>query len=453
MSQMSTDKLRNKLKKLHALMGSDNAAEREAAWLKISELLAKHKKSWNDLLALVSAGSGQGGQGGQDDPDDEHSDAAAAGDRRPASLDLIRHILQRHLHLTEHQVVAMTLWIAHTFVYSRFSITPRLALVSPVRGCGKTTALNIVKALAFKTHKVDGIRGPTLFRLIGSEHPCMLLDEGDNLDLPKNPTLRAVINSGHHCDGTIPRCLGNQVVSFSTFAPLAVAAIGKPPHPLPLPILHRCIAIPMERTPMTSEKLARFDPKAIPRQKQDCDTVYRETFEWARQCPLNLDPPMPEELRNRAADNWRALLSIADACSPAWGKAAREAAVALSKDSDEDLSVLLLTDIRDIFDRHPTVDRMSSAVIVAELVELADGRWSEWRGLRNDQIPRKLSQGGLALMLAPFGIRPKTIWPPHRGATDKSEKGYRREQFELAWASYCDGTPAQRRNIRHLCDA
>jgi hypothetical protein len=45
---------------------------------------------------------------------------------------------------------------------------------------------------------------------------------------------------------------------------------------------------------------------------------------WARQCRLNLDPPMPEELRNRAADNWRPLLSIADACSPAWGKSARE---------------------------------------------------------------------------------------------------------------------------------
>jgi hypothetical protein len=385
MSQMSADKLRDKVKKLHAQMGSDNAAVRESAWLKISEILAKHKKTWNDLPELLSAGNTQGGQ---DDPGDEHGDAAAAGDRRPAPLDLIRHILQRHLHLTEHQVVAITLWITHTFVYSRFSITPRLALLSPVRGCGKTTVLNITKALAFKTRKVDGITAAVLFRLIESERPCMLLDEVDNLDLLNNPTLRAVITSGHLCDGTILRCLDNQVASFSTFAPLALAAIGKPPHPLPLPILHRSVAIPMERAPITGEKLTRFDPKAIPRQKQDCDTVYRETFEWARQCPLNLDPPMPEELRNRAADNWRPLLSVADACSPAWGKAAREAAVALSKDSDEDLGVLLLADIRDIFDRHSTVDRLSSAVIVAELVELADGLWSEWRGLRNDQMPR-----------------------------------------------------------------
>lgn len=112
----------------------------------------------------------------------------------------------------------------------------------------------------------------------------------------------------------------------------------------------------------------------------------------------------------------------------------------MSKDLDEDLSVRLLADVRVIFDRRPTVDRLPSAAIVAELVDLADGRWSEWRGLQDDRMPRRLTQVGLALMLAPFGIRPKTIWPPRRGATDKIEKGYRREQFEAAWASYCDGT-------------
>ena len=45
----------------------------------------------------------------------------------------------RHLSLTEHQLVAVTLWIAHTFVFSRFSITPRLVFESPVRGRVPTT--------------------------------------------------------------------------------------------------------------------------------------------------------------------------------------------------------------------------------------------------------------------------------------------------------------------------
>ena len=159
---------------------------------------------------------------------------------------------------------------------------------------------------------------------------------------------------------------------------------------------------------------------------------------------------MPNGLRNRPADNWRVLLSIADACSPAWGELAREAAVALSKGQDEDFGVMLLSDIRDIFDRRPTVDRLASAVIVADLNEIPDGLWSEWRGPRDDQTPRQLSPGEMARLLAPFGIRPKTVWPPRRGTRDRSVKGYHRKQFEAIWAAYCDGTPAQHGNVRYL---
>ena len=233
------------------------------------------------------------------------------GKTHPAPLDLICRVLERHLHLTGAQLIALTLWIVHTFKYHRFSVTPRLALVSPVRGCGKTTVLNLIKALAFNTRKIDHITPAVLFqRSIQSTHACYV--KVDNQDLPVNATLRSVINSGHHCDGEVTRCLDGQVTAFATFAPLALAAIGK----LPFPILHRSIVIHMERAP--SVELTRFDPKAIPRQKIDCETVYRETFEWARQCQPNLDPPVPKKLRNRAADNRRVLCAIADACSPEW---------------------------------------------------------------------------------------------------------------------------------------
>jgi hypothetical protein len=250
-----------KLKKLHALLGSDNSAEREAARAKLVELLAKHKKSWNDVPGLLSAAEIP------QQEDDEPSGDTIASDR-PAPLDLIRHILQRHLHLTENQFTALTLWIAHTFLYFGFSVTPRLAIVSPVRGCGKSTVLSLVKALTFKAHKVDSTTAAVLFRLIDREHACVLLDEVDNQDLPVNSTLRAVLNSGHHCDGKVTRYLDRQVTNFSTFAPLALAAIGT----LPFPILHRSVVIRVERAP--NVKLARFDPKTIPKQQQDCDTVY-----------------------------------------------------------------------------------------------------------------------------------------------------------------------------------
>jgi hypothetical protein len=230
---------------------------------------------------------------------------------------------------------------------------------------------------------------------------------------------------------------------------LALAVIGL----LPMPVLQRSIVLHMERCPATV-KLERFDPKTNLVQQQNCDIVYREVFDWSRHCTLNPDPQMPPQLRNRVGDNWRVLISIADACNPAWGKAAREAAVELSKGQDEDLAVLLLTDIREIFDRHPTTDRLASKRIITELIELPNGLWSEWRGPRNEQMPRALTQGGLAQMLSIFrpSIRSKTIWPPRRGTAGKSAKGYFRKDFEAAWAAYCaeDGTPAQPNNIRYL---
>ena len=182
----------------------------------------------------------------------------------------------------------------------------------------------------------------------------------------------------------------------------------------------------------------RFDELNV-EQNVEFRRVYRAIFHWARQCELNPNPPMPHELRNRVADNWRCSLSIADACGPEWGKRSCEAAIAISKsDSEEDMGVMLLRDIRDVFDRRPTVDRLTSEVIVADLKELPDGIWDE------------LSKNKLARLLKPFGIRPGTIWRPGRETNDKSAKGYLRSQFEAPWQAYCDSAPSQRGNVRYL---
>jgi hypothetical protein len=67
--------------------------------------------------------------------------------------------------------------------------------------------LNLIAALAFNAKKVDHTTPAVLFRVIDGEHPCILLDEADNADLPTTAALRAVVNSGHHCDGKVSRYL------------------------------------------------------------------------------------------------------------------------------------------------------------------------------------------------------------------------------------------------------
>jgi hypothetical protein len=65
-ARSAAEKLREKLKRLFALMGSANANERETARVKLDELLAKHKKNCNDLTELLTT---ENAHGWQDDPD------------------------------------------------------------------------------------------------------------------------------------------------------------------------------------------------------------------------------------------------------------------------------------------------------------------------------------------------------------------------------------------------
>jgi hypothetical protein len=132
---------------------------------------------------------------------------------------------------------------------------------------------------------------------------------------------------------------------------------------------------------------------------------------------------------------------------------AREAALAMSRDHhDKDAAVELLINLRWIFDERG-VDRLASAEII-RVLNAIDGQWSEWRGIHGDQQPRQLSQHELSRMLRPFGIIPRSIWPPGPRADTKSGKGYYKHQFVNAWRSYGvddeTGTSAQPREIRRL---
>lgn len=166
----------------------------------------------------------------------------------------------------------------------------------------------------------------------------------------------------------------------------------------------------------------------------------------------NLNPALPKDLKNRIADNWRPLISIADCFGPVWGKLARETAMTFAHaHHDEDAGVILLSDIRSIFNR-TAADRMTSVDLITALLDIEESGWSEYRGMRDDQQPKKLSAGEMARLLRPFGIRLRSIWPAmkrHKGSG--SRKGYYRWQFEEAWRRYCDepaGTAAQKGKIR-----
>jgi hypothetical protein len=147
------------------------------------------------------------------------------------------------------------------------------------------------------------------------------------------------------------------------------------------------------------------------------------------------------------------LISVADCFGAYWSGAARKAAITFAHAyHDEDAGVVLLSDIRGIFNRI-SADRIASVDLITALLDIEESGWSEYRGARDDQTPRKLSQGEMARLLRPFGIRPRSIWPQaRRRKGSSSQKGYYRAQFESAWARYCSpaGTTAQASNVTFI---
>jgi hypothetical protein len=424
-----------RLRALHALLGSSNEGERENARRKIDSWLGRHDKNWNDLAGLLHDPDANTASASAD-PREAKADQQAASDIEISAVAMLLAMLEQYISLQPHEYLAVALWIAHTFVFDRFMVTPRLASIGPVHNCGKTTLLDIISCLGARAEKSDNITAAAIYHAVSEECRTLLIDEFDNLDVVAKGALRAVLNSGHRKGGSVTRMVGGRVRRFATFAPMAMASIGA----LPLAQMSRSIVIKMVRYNGV-QPLRRFDRNdtAVMR---ELDFTYVSVKAWMQNAKLNLDPELPSELRG-----WRPLIAIADACGPVWGAEARAAALKFAQDHlDEDIAIVLLMHIRDIFDARG-LDRQFSKSLVEALNAIEDGPWWEWRGVDGKGQPRRLSQDQLAAILKRFDIRPRSVW-----SGGKSGKGYYRSQFEPAWAAYLHegGRPAEPRNIRLL---
>ena len=144
---------------------------------------------------------------------------------------------------------------------------------------------------------------------------------------------------------------------------------------------------------------------------------------------------MPEALHDRACDNWRGALAIADLAGGDWPQKAPTAAQTLSTqgtDQDErSRGVILLADVRRVFDERQKkggidADRISSTDLVVDLVALTDRPWATWsRG-------KPITAVAVARLLKSFGIAPNTI----KLADGKQPNGYKRSQFDDAFGRY-----------------
>jgi hypothetical protein len=186
----------------------------------------------------------------------------------------------------------------HTHAFNRYAVTPRLALVSPVRGCGKTTLLGMLARLCRLGRRFDNVSPAFLYRIIEAEQPTLLLDEIDTYDLGSHGTFRRVLNGGHQRDSSTGRATpgprGHN--EFSTFAPVALAAIGL--EAIPLQLQDRSIVVKMRRAD-GEHHIRRLDDTS----EVALIVLGQRIHAWAEKATLKSDPEMPATLRNRRADN------------------------------------------------------------------------------------------------------------------------------------------------------
>jgi hypothetical protein len=336
-----------RLAQCFGLFGDENSNVAAGARKELNAFLTRHKLSWAELTAILAAGAIQ----------PPLSSPASTEEPRVNVLGLVLVLLEKHICITEAQRMVVALWALFTWIcFQYFSIAPRLAILSPVDTSGKSLLLELLEALTFRPYLSDSITPAALLRqlYVGGEQ-TIHLDEGDNLGLFKNEVLRSILNSGHRYGHNRTITINNRPVKFSTFGPIAIAAIGT----LPAPLLSRCVAaIQMLRpTPEEFQQLEKFSPRSLEIIKT-FHATREEIQKWAATCKLSLDPDMPPELILRNWDNCRPLLAVADSLNfdrngndLGYSKAARAALVELcGSRQHENIKLKVLRDAQTIFE-------------------------------------------------------------------------------------------------------
>ena len=347
--------------------------------------------------------------------------------------------IRQYLVLPSGSAETLALWAVHTHAFKYFGYTPRLAITSPEKNCGKTTTLDVLAELVARPLPTSNATVAVVFRAVEMAAPTLLIDEADTF-LKENDELRGILNSGNRKGGQVARTVGDdhQPRQFSTWAPAAIAMIGR----LPDTLEDRSVTVRLRRRKPT-ERVKRFRSERADELRQ----LARKIARWVsdNRDALEASDPDTGSLSNRAADNWRPLFAIAARAGGEWSvgvRAIAEAAEAAKQ--DQSIRVMLLSDIRDVLAGRPRVGRIGSADLAAELGAIEGRPWAEWKH------GKAITATRLARLLAPFCVSPAT----RRDGSD-TFKGYLLADFNEAFAVYLGDqtvTPSQLNNDGQ-CDA
>jgi len=354
-------------------------------------------------------------------------------------LDEVRAQLERFVAFpSDEAAVTATLWAAHTHLINRFDSSPRLAVLSPEPGSGKTRALEVLGRLVANPIETVNVSAAYLARRTADGDVTIFYDEVDALFGTRArdaaaEELRGILNSGHRRGAMYSRASvrGKEVVleEFPTFAPVAMAGLGE----LPDTIMTRSTVIKMRRR-SPSEKVEPYRERV---NGAELEHTRDRLAAWSRTARKRIGDPwptMPDGIADRDADVWEPLLAVASAAGGHWPETAQAAAVAMvtdARDRPATLGVRLLADTRRIIDGRK---RIGKDELLHKLIALDDAPWGDLGG-RGPIDGRYLTK-----MFGPYNIPlAHTIrFDPSAGGT---ARGWDARDFADAWSRYLPESP------------
>jgi hypothetical protein len=325
---------------------------------------------------------------------------------------------------------AVALWTAATHAQPAWEHAPRLAVVSPLKRCGKSRLLDVVAETCHAPLITVNATIAAVVRSIGADPPTLLVDEADTLwgtrkQADANEDLRGLLNAGHQRNRPMLRwdVTSRTAEQLDTFAMALLAAIGE----LPDTIMDRAVVVRMRRRAAGE----RVEPYRTRRDAPPLHELRDCLATWARAHLRELQhaaPVMP--LEDRAADTWEPLIAVADLAGGDWPARARDAAATMTQaeaqqEEDTAAGVRLLADLRQVF-HAADAEALYTSTILEGLHQLEDAPWADWYG-------HLLTTRDLAKLLRPYQVESKNVREHGTGAP---RKGYARIDLHDAWGRY-----------------
>jgi hypothetical protein len=320
-----------------------------------------------------------------------------------------------------------------------FSHAPRLVVTAPVPDAGKTTLMELLTHLVARPAACSGLSPADLFRTIEEDQPTIIIDEAND-NLPRRNAQRVlmrVLNSGHFRPLAWERRRVKDPETkewvtrgFSTFAMVVLSGIGT--GWITASLLSRSFLLPLEPK-LAGEDIVDFHPDD---HGAGAALLASQIDRWVEENIVTLRAARPSIPGNRAADNARPLLAVAETIGGDWPARVRAAIQRFTPAAANDDPRLLLAHIHEIVsdaaeppklhkvgaDGPDDPGRIFTAELCSRLVARIDWPYE------------RLTQHALAERLRAFGVLPRQS--QEGGRKSRKQSAYWLIDFQAPFVRY-----------------